>query len=340
MKLLVVNPNISESVTDLIHAEAQRSVSPGTTLTMATAPFGVAYIETRFEALVGGYATACVVAEHQGQFDGVVVAAFGDPGLAGIKELCNVPVVGITTLEVMPIAEFNGRFGWGYDGVDLFAPTRLYGTPDDVKHFVDTAHALGLAVERVLQVSSGRQRHVVIVSRDRPDIFARLTRDFAHNRSVEVVLDRRVRDEFERARRYSLHFSLVLLDIDRLRDVNEKLGQEGGDRVLAEIGTLLQREIRAPDFVSRYGGDEFALLLPETDATQARRVIGHVLALLRERTRELTGAGKGQRVTFSTGVVTFAVSPASPDTALALADACMYGVKQGGKDGVSYREWP
>ena len=55
MRILVVNPNISESVTDLIHAEAQRSVSPGTTLTMATAPFGVAYIETRFEALVGGY---------------------------------------------------------------------------------------------------------------------------------------------------------------------------------------------------------------------------------------------------------------------------------------------
>jgi maltooligosyltrehalose trehalohydrolase len=54
--------------------------------------------------------------------------------------------VGVTTIEVMPIAEFAGRFGWGYDGVQLFAPTRLYGRPEDAKFFVDEAHRLGLAV--------------------------------------------------------------------------------------------------------------------------------------------------------------------------------------------------
>jgi maltooligosyltrehalose trehalohydrolase len=53
---------------------------------------------------------------------------------------------GITTLEVMPIAEFAGRFGWGYDGVDLFAPAHIYGSPDDARRFVDEAHRLGLAV--------------------------------------------------------------------------------------------------------------------------------------------------------------------------------------------------
>lgn len=110
MRILVVNPNISESVTELIRAEAQRSVSAGTTLTMATAPFGVAYIETRFEALVGGYATACAVAEHHGEFDGVVVAAFGDPGLAGIKELCNVPVVGMTEAALASACLLGQRF--------------------------------------------------------------------------------------------------------------------------------------------------------------------------------------------------------------------------------------
>ena len=46
----------------------------------------------------------------------------------------------------MPVAEFPGRFGWGYDGVDLFAPTRLYGSPDDFRRFVDRAHAAGLGV--------------------------------------------------------------------------------------------------------------------------------------------------------------------------------------------------
>ncbi len=60
-----------------------------------------------------------------------------------LKELKNL---GITVIEVMPVNEFAGRFGWGYDGVDLFAPTHLYGEPDDFRHFVDHAHALGIGV--------------------------------------------------------------------------------------------------------------------------------------------------------------------------------------------------
>jgi maltooligosyltrehalose trehalohydrolase len=54
--------------------------------------------------------------------------------------------VGITVVEMMPVNEFPGEFGWGYDGVDLFAPTRLYGTPDDLRGFIDAAHALGIGV--------------------------------------------------------------------------------------------------------------------------------------------------------------------------------------------------
>jgi maltooligosyltrehalose trehalohydrolase len=60
--------------------------------------------------------------------------------------LPELAALGVTVLETMPVAEFPGRFGWGYDGVDLFAPTRLYGTPDDFRHFVDRAHAVGLGV--------------------------------------------------------------------------------------------------------------------------------------------------------------------------------------------------
>jgi maltooligosyltrehalose trehalohydrolase len=54
--------------------------------------------------------------------------------------------LGVTTLELMPVADFAGRFGWGYDGVDLFAPTRLYGRPDDFRRLVDRSHDAGLAV--------------------------------------------------------------------------------------------------------------------------------------------------------------------------------------------------
>lgn len=65
---------------------------------------------------------------------------------AAAEQLAALAEVGVTVLEVMPVNEFPGAFGWGYDGVDWFAPTRLYGTPDDMRRFVDRAHALGLGV--------------------------------------------------------------------------------------------------------------------------------------------------------------------------------------------------
>jgi maltooligosyltrehalose trehalohydrolase len=65
---------------------------------------------------------------------------------AAQRELPELAAAGITVLEVMPVADFPGRFGWGYDGVNLFAPTRLYGVPDDFRRFVDAAHAAGLGV--------------------------------------------------------------------------------------------------------------------------------------------------------------------------------------------------
>jgi maltooligosyltrehalose trehalohydrolase len=65
---------------------------------------------------------------------------------AAADQLPELARIGVTVIEVMPIADFPGNFGWGYDGVDLFAPTRLYGTPDDLRYFINHAHSLGLAV--------------------------------------------------------------------------------------------------------------------------------------------------------------------------------------------------
>jgi maltooligosyltrehalose trehalohydrolase len=66
--------------------------------------------------------------------------------LAAAKELAELARIGVTVIEMMPIADFPGEFGWGYDGVDLFAPCRLYGTPEDLRAFVNHAHSLGLGV--------------------------------------------------------------------------------------------------------------------------------------------------------------------------------------------------
>jgi maltooligosyltrehalose trehalohydrolase len=76
------------------------------------------------------------------------VGAFTTDGswAAAARELPRLADLGITAVEIMPVADFPGRFGWGYDGVNLFAPTRLYGRPDDFRGFVNKAHQLGLGV--------------------------------------------------------------------------------------------------------------------------------------------------------------------------------------------------
>lgn len=65
---------------------------------------------------------------------------------AAIEKLPQLAEMGISVLEIMPLADFPGKFGWGYDGVNMFAPTRLYGSPDDFRSFVDAAHGLNVGV--------------------------------------------------------------------------------------------------------------------------------------------------------------------------------------------------
>jgi maltooligosyltrehalose trehalohydrolase len=76
------------------------------------------------------------------------IGAFTEEGTyrAAESEFPRLHELGITALEIMPLHEFGGSFGWGYDGVNLFAPYHMYGTPDDLRHMVDAAHAAGLAV--------------------------------------------------------------------------------------------------------------------------------------------------------------------------------------------------
>lgn len=110
MRLLVINPNITESVTRLIGEEARRAASPGTELTLLTAPFGVAYIETRLEALIGAYASLLLVSENLAKHDAVIIAAFGDPGLAALREAFDRPVVGLTGAALAAASRLGKRF--------------------------------------------------------------------------------------------------------------------------------------------------------------------------------------------------------------------------------------
>ncbi len=140
------------------------------------------------------------------------------------------------------------------------------------------------------------------------------------------ALDRRIREEFERARRYDVTFALVLLDVDGMRNINERLGRDGGHRVLADLGRMLQRELRAPDFVARYGGEEFLLLLPETNLEAGRQTVHRI------RNR-LGPAGLGDlhlgvRLRLTAGVVTYPHPGAhKPEDLFALVEAALLAGK-------------
>ncbi|HEY6208724.1 MAG TPA: diguanylate cyclase [Gemmatimonadales bacterium] len=178
----------------------------------------------------------------------------------------------------------------------VFLLRTVQGDPTLQPQDVTFANTIAQAAARVLE---NEERRAAMYRRQ---ISAGVTDVLTGCASLDA-LDRRLRDEFERARRYSLRFALVVIDVDRLRDINESLGQEAGDRVLTEIGALLQREIRAPDFAARYGGDEFALILPETDAQGARQFVERLRQIIARHT--FPDLGPERVPSLSAGVVAF-----------------------------------
>ncbi|MDH3665515.1 MAG: aspartate/glutamate racemase family protein [Paracoccaceae bacterium] len=96
MKLLLVNPNVTGAIAEVMAAEARRSASPGTEIEVALAGFGTLYIENRVEAAIAAHAVLDVLAEKGAGCHAAIVAAFGDPGVFAAKELMEIPVVGVS----------------------------------------------------------------------------------------------------------------------------------------------------------------------------------------------------------------------------------------------------
>jgi len=135
-------------------------------------------------------------------------------------------------------------------------------------------------------------------------------------------LEQRVQEEFERARRYSLSFSLILLGVDELQDSEERQGAEAAARLREEVTQTLRRELRVPDLVAPYGSGEFAIILPETGQSGARQ------SLIRVRERltslPLEGDPRFGSARFSAGIVTFPHPAAfQPGDLFAMAEAAL-----------------
>ena len=146
---------------------------------------------------------------------------------------------------------------------------------------------------------------------------------------------RRLRDEWQRAVRYATPLSLIFLDLDNFKQINDTLGHPAGDRALKEFATLVTGGARTNDFAARYGGEEFAVILPHTDGEMGARVARRIVAAVREFV--FLEDEKRTHVTVSAGVATYPSSPeiASMDALVRAADEALYRAKDAGKDCVA-----
>jgi len=140
--------------------------------------------------------------------------------------------------------------------------------------------------------------------------------------------------EIYRSQRYNYEFSLVFIDLDHFKQVNDTHGHLVGSRLLAEIGNALKAHCRLIDFAFRYGGDEFVLLLPQTSKENALNVARRMHKLIRETTW-LVQEGLNIRLTPSLGVASFPVDSRTKEGLLHLADEAMYLVKNTNRDSVA-----
>jgi diguanylate cyclase (GGDEF)-like protein len=138
-------------------------------------------------------------------------------------------------------------------------------------------------------------------------------------------------NEMERSRRSGRSFTVVYMDIDDFKTVNDRMGHPGGDMVLQMLAGALSRNLRRIDAVARLGGDEFGILMPETGQEAAEKIL--------ERIREALSAELEKThcpVTLSIGAVTFARPGHTVEEAIKIADDLMYSVKNRGKNGIEY----
>ena len=187
-----------------------------------------------------------------------------------------------------------------------------------VVQFWNLLTELGVFATVAALLASLKQRLVVESERALTDVLTGLK----NRRGFQEA----ARAEIERARRNQQPFTLALLDLDDFKQVNDTLGHEAGDEVLVAVSDLLRERLRVVDVVCRVGGDEFALLLPETAASEAATAFRDLLTRVSSTMHE-----RGWAVGLSVGAVTFNSAPRSLDDALRETDTLLYEAKRAGK---------
>ncbi|VAV85666.1 Response regulator protein [hydrothermal vent metagenome] len=141
-------------------------------------------------------------------------------------------------------------------------------------------------------------------------------------------------NEVERARRYNYKLSMIFMDLDFFKDVNDKHGHLCGSRLLAEVAAVLKKMVRSSDIICRYGGDEFVILLPAAPKDKAYIVAEKIRWAIKAE-KFLQEEGINASLTVSIGLTTFPDDAKDKIELLQLADKAMYSVKNSSRDGVA-----
>jgi len=142
-------------------------------------------------------------------------------------------------------------------------------------------------------------------------------------------------NEIQRARRKEEVFSVMMLDVDDLKLINDAYGHLAGDKLLKNIANLLKNSCRSVDLIGRYGGDEFLIILPYTDGEKAKNIAQRICEKVREQRLEVNGNIINIPIRLSIGVATYPFDSMVSQELITLADKRMYKSKQFGKTVVS-----
>jgi diguanylate cyclase (GGDEF)-like protein len=166
---------------------------------------------------------------------------------------------------------------------------------------------------------------------------ARLTRqaqtDALTNLANRRALDERLDDEVDHAKRLGTNIAFVIADIDNFKSINDNYGHQTGDEVLRRVGRIFADAVRELDLPGRYGGEEFAVVLPGTNLSGAR-ALGEKIRKSLEALEVTSSEGSRFQVTASFGAACFPAQP-SVEALVAAADAALYEAKRTGKNRVA-----
>jgi diguanylate cyclase (GGDEF)-like protein len=191
--------------------------------------------------------------------------------------------------------------------------------------FMCTVVTTGLVLSAVI---GDRGRAIEAMQRVLQDLREQTIRDpltsLYNRRFLQDYLER----ELIRAKRERAPLALIMIDLDRFKQINDRAGHQAGDQVLVEVGALLKRHVRGSDIACRYGGEEFAVVLPKTTLESARRRSAEICSAIRREAELLRG------VTASLGVALCPAHATDAEDLLRAADHALYKAKGGGRNQV------